>query len=160
MFRFTFSRSRFSSRSRRPRHESGQSLIEFSLMAVALIILLTGVMDLGRAYFTYLALKDAASEGAYFGSAFPTCASADDGCAAPNNIEYRVRHTAPRGGLVNWDTVDIAVEAPDTTPGQTLTVTVAYEYDIVTPLVGTIIGGQSIELGAESVAVIVTEAMP
>src|SRR5574341_2277930 len=160
MFRSTSSKSRLSSRSRRPRPESGQSLVEFSLMAVALIILLTGVMDLGRAYFTYLALKDAASEGAYFGSAFPTCVSADDGCAAPNNIEYRVRHTAPHGGLVNWDTVDIAVEAPDPVPGDTITVTLGYKYDLITPFVGTIVGGQSIQLGAESVAVIVTADTP
>jgi hypothetical protein len=161
VFRFAPSKSCLSPHSRRPRGESGQSLVEFSLMVVALTTLLVGLLDLGRAYFTYLALKDAASEGAYFGSVFPQCASAaDDDCAAPNNIEYRVRNTAPGGGLVNWGTVDIEVEAPDTTPGQTLTVTVAYEYDIITPFVGAIVGGQSIALGAESVAVIVTEATP
>lgn len=144
----------------RARRERGQSLIEFSLMVVALTVVLAGVVDLGRAYFTYLALKDAASEGAYFGSVYPQCASdVDDDCAAPNNIDYRIRNTAPRG-MVNWSTVAIDVEAPDPTPGQTLTVTVTYDYDLITPFVGAIAGGQSIELDARSAAVIMADATP
>src|SRR6185295_11358721 len=62
-------------RRRRPGddRERGQGLVEFSLMLVFLSVLLISLLDLGRAYFTYLALKDAASEGAYYGSAFPQC---------------------------------------------------------------------------------------
>src|SRR5438128_7469048 len=60
--------------SRRPRQaERGQGLVEFSLSLVFLTVLLLGVLDIGRAYFTYLGLKDAAEEGAYYGSAFPQC---------------------------------------------------------------------------------------
>src|SRR5436305_1473883 len=44
---------------RRPgrRGERGQGLVEFSLMVVFLSILLMGVLDLGRAYYSYLAIK-------------------------------------------------------------------------------------------------------
>src|SRR5687767_2236017 len=101
--------------------QAGQSLVEFSLMAIVLIILLVGVMDLGRAYFTYLALKDAAAEGAYYGQGHPAWIDSGDS-ADPNNIEYRVRNSAPQGGLVNWDdpttTVVVTVVNPPT-PGQT-----------------------------------------
>src|SRR5678815_2728013 len=87
---------------------AGQSLVEFSLMAIVLVILLVGVMDLGRAYFTYLALKDAAAEGAYYGQGHPAWLDSGDS-ADPDNIEYRVRNSAPKGGLVDWDDPDVTV---------------------------------------------------
>ena len=144
----------------RRRSERGQGLIEFSLMAVFLIILLMGVLDLGRAYFTYLALKDAAQEGAYYGSAFPQCVAAGSApaCKDPNNIPFRVRHSAPAGGLVDWagggavvtTTLPAVMQA-----GQSLTVTISYQYQMLTPLVGTIANGQVLTLTAQSSAVIV-----
>jgi hypothetical protein len=135
------------------KRKAGQSLVEFSLMAIVLLILLTGVMDLGRAYFTYLALKDAAAEGAYYGQGHPAWINSGDS-ADPNNIEYRVRNSAPQGGLVNWDdpTTTVDIDAPDKTPGKTLTVTVTSPYQLITPF----IGGQTLTLKARSVSVIVS----
>src|SRR5215510_5820087 len=90
------------------RAERGQGLVEFSLAVVFLSVLLMGVLDLARAYFSYLALKDAAEEGAYYGSAFPQCVDYNGinndstaGCNDPNNLPYRVRHAAPLGGLIS-----------------------------------------------------------
>jgi len=133
--------------------QAGQSLVEFSLMAIALIILLMGVMDLGRAYFTYLALKDAAAEGAYYGQGHPAWLDSGDN-ANPNNIDYRVRNSAPQGGLVDWDDPDVTVviDVPDPTPGKTLTVTVSSPYKLVTPF----IGGQTLTLNARAISVIVS----
>lgn len=48
--------------------EKGQSLMEFSLSLVVLLVLLAGVVDLGRAFFTYITLRDAAQEGASYAS--------------------------------------------------------------------------------------------
>jgi Flp pilus assembly protein TadG len=142
----------------RRRSERGQGLIEFSLMAIFLVILLMGVLDLGRAYFTYLALKDAAQEGAYFGSAFPQCGASAGACADPNNIPFRVRHSAPSGGLVDWAGPGAHVTTtlpPVMEAGQSLTVTISYQYQMLTPLVGTIANGQVLTLTAQSSAVIV-----
>jgi Flp pilus assembly protein TadG len=146
----------------RPEVHAGQSLVEFSLMLVFLTVLLMGILDLGRAYFTYLALKDAAAEGAYFGSAFPQCVdtdgAADDspGCAGANNIEYRVRTSAPQGGLVDWTSANIAVTLPPALEaGAVLTVSVDYKYQMITPFVGAIANGQTLTLTASSSAVIV-----
>jgi Flp pilus assembly protein TadG len=140
--------------------ERGQGLVEFSLVVVSLSVLLMGVMDLGRAYFTYLALKDAAQEGAYFGSAFPQCqvqGTAGNGCDDPNNIPYRVKHSAPQGSLVNLNDLSalIVVDAPVVAAGQVLTVTVSYQYQLLTPFLGAIVGGQTLTLTARSSAVIV-----
>ncbi|MGH2524821.1 MAG: TadE/TadG family type IV pilus assembly protein [Anaerolineales bacterium] len=143
------------------RRERGQSLVEFSLMGVFLTVLLVGVLDLGRAYFTYLALKDAASEGSFFGSVYPACISTTDpACAAPNNVDYRIRNSAPSGGLVSWTAADIQVDAPTPTPGEAITVTVTYQYPIITPFIGAIVGGQTIQLSARSVAVISSNGTP
>ena len=159
-------------RRRRPGYdrERGQGLVEFSLMLVFLSVLLISLLDLGRAYFTYLALKDAANEGAYYGSAFPQC-SVNNGinndspaCSGANIIPYRVRNSAPRGGLVDWTdaaaviTIDLPCGTTNPcvmTSGQVLTVTVAYGYRLVTPFAGILSPSQSLTLTAQSAAVIV-----
>ena len=163
-----------SARRRRPGYdrERGQGLVEFSLMLVFLSVLLISLLDLGRAYFTYLALKDAASEGAYYGSAFPQCIQNNgvDGtslaCSEVNGttIPYRVRNSSPRGGLVDWTdpaASQITIELPcgNVTPcleaGKVLTVTVAYGYRLVTPFAGILSPSQSLTLTAQSAAVII-----
>ncbi len=160
---------------RRRARERGQGLVEFSLMVLFLTILLMGLLDVARAYYSYLALKDAAQEGAYFGSAFPQCVaaggpsgdnSADVGCANPNNIPYRVQRSAPRGSFVNMNDLGatITVQLPNQCltatclqgqVGQTITVTVSYQYQLITPFVGSIANGQTLTLTAQSSAVII-----
>lgn len=53
------------------KQESGQSLVEFSVITTILIILLTGVVDVGRVYLNYMTMRDAAQEGAVYGSINP-----------------------------------------------------------------------------------------
>jgi Flp pilus assembly protein TadG len=145
-------------RARKARGERGQSLVEFSLMMIFLVVLLMGVLDLARAYFTYLGLKDAAAEGAYFGSAFPQCVDDDVGgaCGGDHNIDFRVRNTALRGGLIDWADARVATTLPATLEaGQVLTVTVDYNYTLLTPFVGTIVNGQTLTLTARSAATII-----
>ena len=152
--------------------EKGQSLVEFSVMAIVLLMLVQGVLDLGRAYFTFLALKDAAADGAYFGAAYPRCidgAGGDardnslGGCVNPNNIDYRVRKSAPSGGLVDWTNATVTTTYADPTnyaPGSLVTVTVRSQYRLLTPLIGAIAGTQDLPLYAQSVSVIVSNAVP
>ena len=137
------------------RAERGQSLVEFALMATALLLLLAGILDLGRAYFTFLALRDAAGEGAYYGSIYPNWHTAADS-SDPNNVEYRVKNSAPSGGLVDWSTVSVGVNAPDTSPANPITVTATYSYTLVTPFIGAIVGGQTLPLTGSAVAEILS----
>jgi Flp pilus assembly protein TadG len=146
----------------RRRAEQGQSLVEFTLMFTLLAVLLMGVLDLGRAYFTYLALKDAAAEGAYFGSVYPQCVDedgvADDSpaCAGSNNIPYRVRNTAPTGGLVDWTGATVMIDPPlPLEAGEVISVSVAAPYQLLTPFLGAFINTQTLTLTASSSAVIV-----
>lgn len=54
----------------RPRFQ-GQSLVEFTLIVVFLLILLGGIIDVGRALALYARLADAAQEGAAYASIHP-----------------------------------------------------------------------------------------
>ncbi len=59
------------SRQNHPR-EKGQSLVEFAISLTMLLILLAGVVYFGIGLFYYVAMRDAAQEGALFGSMNPT----------------------------------------------------------------------------------------
>lgn len=65
--------------------ERGQSLVEFALGITFILILLAGTLDLGRAYFSFLSLRDAAQEGALYGSLAPPDSA---------GIRARVRETS------------------------------------------------------------------
>lgn len=52
--------------------EKGQSLVELSAAVVVLLIILAGIVDLGRAIFTLFSMQDAAEEGIVYGVSFPT----------------------------------------------------------------------------------------
>ena len=57
------------------RSEKGQSLVELAFGIVILLILLAGIIDIGRMLFFYISLRDAAQEGAVFGQISPrSCA--------------------------------------------------------------------------------------
>ena len=53
------------------RSERGQSLVELALVLPLLILLLAGTVDLGRAFFSYIVITNAAQEGARAGSRMP-----------------------------------------------------------------------------------------
>lgn len=135
--------------------QRGQSLVELTFMVIVLVWLLAGILDLGRAYFTFIALRDAAGEGAYYGSVHPTWQTSSDN-ADPNNITYRVKNSAPTGGLVDWSSATVTITAPSPTPGNLLTVTVSYNYTLLTPFVGTIVGSQTLPLSATATAEILS----
>ncbi len=49
------------------RGERGANLVEAALVIPLLLLLLTGVIDMGRAYYTYITVINAAREGARYG---------------------------------------------------------------------------------------------
>lgn len=51
--------------------ERGQSLVELAISLVILLILLAGAVEFGMAFFQFVQLRDAAQEGALYGSINP-----------------------------------------------------------------------------------------
>lgn len=131
----------------RSTHEQGQSLVEAALFLTMLMVLLAGVIDLGRAYFTYLSLKDAAAEGAAYGSIRP------DDLAG---IEARVRGESP-SGLIDWGTAQVVTTfSGPACRGSGVRVSVTIDYQLLTPFVGAIVGSQVLPLSADVVNTILS----
>lgn len=109
--------------------ERGQSLVELALSFTILLLLMGGAIDLGRAFFTFITLRDAAREGAIYGSYAP-----DPAC--DNKIRARVRGSATSPiDAVGLTSIDIT-RAPGTNPGDGITVAVHYNFETTMPLMG------------------------
>lgn len=128
--------------------ERGQSLVEFTFGAVILIILVVGIMDLGRALFTYMALHESAQEGALIGSVYPT---------DQTTIKNRVLETSDLvSDLITADDVTVEVLGSACT-GNGIRVTVTYSnFPITTPFLGLFIGSQTITLSTSATDTILT----
>jgi Flp pilus assembly protein TadG len=116
------------------RKEYGQSMIELAVAITFLMILVVGTLDLGRAFFTWLEMRDAAQEGASYGSICPN----DE-----NNVEARVRDN-----LNPNYTSFVNIQIPNPTIAHPITVTVDTRFPITTPLLGSILGTQTITITA------------
>jgi len=53
------------------KNETGQSMVELAVSLIVLLILLAGVVDIGRIAFYYIAMRDTAQEAASYASIFP-----------------------------------------------------------------------------------------
>jgi Flp pilus assembly protein TadG len=126
--------------------ESGQSLVELAFTVLLLLIMVAGIVDLGRLAFYYIAMRDAAQEGAVYGSINPTYCE---------QIVNRVAST-----LVDADTVEISVfmngvecasasASSDACTGKEIRVEVEdTDFPITMPFLGSFVGGQTVRLNA------------
>ncbi len=120
--------------------QRGQSMVEMALMMVIILVILSMVLDLGRGFFSFIAIQNAAAEGALFAAIQPNCQTQSD-CPDPNNVEYRARHESP-AGLVDLNRMDISVTTSAIAEGQPITVTVLYRYQMIGPFSVSVPGGE------------------
>lgn len=128
---------------KRLKREEGQSMLELAVSLIVLLVLISGIVDIGRIAFYYIAMRDSAQEGASYGSIFPhEC----------DEIVKRVN-----AGAVDTSRVEVIVEINGNTcsdscsfivsAGDLIQVTVKDpDFPITMPLLGTFIGSQSINL--------------
>jgi hypothetical protein len=132
------------------RYERGQGLVEFAFVATILLILFVGLADLGRALFAYMALRDAAQEGATYGSLYPGESGA---------IELRTRDTSKRPvDLTNTSRVNVQINLQGPAcAGNGIEVVVTYPaFPLSTPLLTTILGRDTIPIRARVTDTILT----
>ena len=118
-------------------------MVEFALTLVIILVLLAGTVDLGRAIFTYLSLRDAAQEGASFASYNPgdTAGIHDRACASSNLVQDLCNIPGALDITRNLSGVGCN--------GDSVTVQVLYSnFQLVTPFLGSIIGSQTIPIRA------------
>ncbi|MFN8377517.1 MAG: TadE family protein [Anaerolineae bacterium] len=126
---------------RMQRLEKGQSLVEMTVGFVVLVVILSGLLDLGRIYFIYVALEDGAGEGAIYLSINPACRTASDGAACANdaNAEWRARNAG--GQFVDWTAANVVIKRPSVFGvGDPVSVTIEYSFRLLTPVMPQITG--------------------
>ncbi len=137
-------------RNRHRDRSRGQSLLEFALVVPILLLIFAGAADLGRIFYTYVSIENAAKEGALYGARYPLCDSASTLCPNPSNAEYRARQetinvieTADLSIDVGcYDRVSGAqhVDLRDCAPGDRYEVTAETDFQLITPLLGELMG--------------------
>lgn len=106
--------------------QRGQSLVEFTLLLPVLMVLLLGLLDVGRLYYAYVAVTDAASEGANYGARNPS-----------DTTEIKARASMATEGLVEVSPDDVTI----TSSSDLITVTVTYDHSLLTPFIGAMLPG-------------------
>lgn len=141
--------------------ERGQSLVELAIGSVVLVTLLSGLLDLGRLWYIYAALEDAAGEAALYLALDPLCLYPTDErhdgtpCGETRNGFFRAKYAVSGSAtsssdVINWDTVSIELEVngitvdPSVPPlvsiGDEITVELQYPVRLLTPVVPPIAG--------------------
>ncbi len=125
---------------------AGQSLVEFALVLPVLMLMMLGILDLGRAVYAYSTISNSAREAARLAIVDQTqgvnCAIQTVECEA-------AEHAANLG--IAPDDVEVAFRRPDdpNDPSNTCNpreincvavVTVPYDYTAATPLIGNLVG--------------------
>ncbi|MCW5875694.1 MAG: pilus assembly protein [Anaerolineales bacterium] len=112
---------------KRRRSERGQSVVEFTITFLVLVLLLSVVLDFGRMYFASIAVREAAEEGALYGSLGNLTTSA---------IETRVEESSTNPVNLNTATVTSQISPSGAcATGKTLIVTVTYNFEFLMPLI-------------------------
>ncbi len=121
------------------RHEKGQSIVEMALLFPLLLMLLMGVVDLGRAYYVIVSLRDAADEGAAYAAIEPM-----------KDNDIRLRAADATGELVVVDPANVSIDKPLLQAGAPITVTIEYHYDFYMPLVTPLLPEEGITLRGQA----------
>jgi Flp pilus assembly protein TadG len=119
------------SRKRRRRlGNSGQALVEFAIVAPILLLLIMGIVDFGRAFYTYYVLVDAAREGGRVAAVH-----------GPGTTLATVRQnvfTLLDGAGLDTVNADVDILGFGGTTATPVTVSIAYPFQIrwITPFLG------------------------
>lgn len=137
--------------------ERGQSLVELAISLVILLTLLAGAVEFGMAFFQFVQLRDAAQEGALYGSLNPTdragiIARIRDSSASP--IDLSDTSVIPD---IDIETNLIGAVACE---GNGLEVVIPYSHKIFMPFVPQILGVSTIPLKASVTDTILSPVCP
>ena len=130
--------------------QRGQSLVELSISLVLLLILLSGAVEFGMAFFQFVQLQDAAQEGALYGSMNPS-----DTPGIMNRIKGASNSPVDLSGA--GVTIAISIDGIDSSnanyatvdcEGHGLKVDVTYQHQIFMPFLPQILGRSTLPLHA------------
>lgn len=114
--------------------QRGAAAVELAIVLPFLVVLVMGVVDLGRVFYAYEALANAAREGARYCALHPG-----------DQPGTWARVQAEINGMVALDPNNVTdVTCIDDDPGKMVTVAVTSTFPLVTPLIRDLIGGDPV----------------
>ena len=136
-----------------------------------MLLVFAAAADLGRAFYAYVAIDNAAKEGAMFGASHPLCDDGgSSGCAGANNVAFRVQNELDLNGVKNQDGTSLVPSVHCLTPagsargslvdcaeGDTYEVSLAYDFHLLTPLLNLVVGNP-VTLATTSRATVLNQA--
>lgn len=120
------------------RREAGQAIAELILVLPLLLLILLGCLDLGRAFWAWVALANGSREGARYGALFPM----DE----PGIVQRATEEIVAGGMSVKQLRVDVTAP-PAVESGAPITVTSSYTLPVLT---FALFGGQPLSIKATS----------
>lgn len=152
------------------KREDGNNLVEYAITLIFYLMLLFGILDFGRALYTYHFVSNAAREAARWAAVNGATCGDDSSCngtapmnsgpASPTDIQNYVTNITPQGidrTRISTNSQWLAPAGSPATcagtpngPGCTVQVTVTYPFNFLVPLVHT----GSVDLSSTSEMVI------
>ena len=136
---------------KKTKNERGQSLVELAVSLVLLLLLLSGAVEFGIAFFQFVQLRDAAQEGALYGSMNPSDTT---------NITARVRGAS--NSPINLTTITPVITYTGTghCEGEGIKVELTYNHTIFMPFIPQVLGRTTIPLKASVTDTILSPVCP
>lgn len=128
---------------RRSRLREGQSLVEFALILPVLLLILLGLFDFGRAIYAYNSIANAAREAARVAIVDQTVSGGVPVAAAEAANQATALGLDPSDAndvQVRYRLPDLSAACPDRWFGCIAEVRVQYQFQPITPVIGTLIG--------------------
>src|SRR5258707_3111795 len=133
----------------------GQGLVETAISLSVLLLIFSGAVDLGRAFYSWVQINNAASEGAHWAATYPGCIGSgttayfnnydDTGhvgvpakCQQSNSIGMRILNE--EGTLNRKDIQCVLVTPIDPAQGTTIQVKVKVNVTMITPIIRAMVG--------------------
>jgi Flp pilus assembly protein TadG len=114
--------------------DRGAAAVEMAIVSMFLLVLVLGIVDLGRAITTNISVRDAVQEGAMYGAFTRDVTTAE--------IDARVKASVSEPDLTTASiTVYCEADPRDLQDGTRVRVEMIYDVDLITPIVGPALGG-------------------
>jgi len=149
--------------------ERGQSLVELAISITILVYLLAGAVEFGMAFFQFVQLRDAAQEGALYGSMNPTSLTTiEERARGASNSPIDLSLAAPNPAKVQIYVDSVLVQENFAPTGATvsaceghgLEVRISFDHQIFMPFIPAFIGRSVIPLNATVTDTILSPICP
>lgn len=114
--------------------ERGAAMVEMAIVSIFLILLVLGIVDMGRVIFTSISIRDAVQEGASFAAYTETADSSSITATVTNAVDSPDLSSATFALFCSAETRDLQ-------DGTRVRIDMTYDVDLITPIVGNMLGG-------------------